>query len=185
MQAIKVLFFAVLCGVCLTANAASILSGKRTITLLDANDQALVIGHIEFTRQDQKIIYKISLVDAVFSNEFLSMRPFKCISQSGQMVCHLIYPYKKLGYITEEDLTDLEYDLLFLHKSATEYGINAWNGLYYDLKLTDGELQGTLKEVDLNVLAAPPDKGDIRPVTEDMLHEVDSEHHLFPRLIIR
>ncbi len=123
--------------------------------------------------------------DAVFSDEFLSMRPFKCIHQNEQMLCHLVYPYEKLGYITQQDLTDLEYDLLFLHKSASEYGINAWNGLYYRLQLDTSGLTGSLREVDLNILAAPPEQGDLRPITADMLYEADPAQHLFPYIRIQ
>lgn len=185
MKKINTILFVALCGVCSIANAVSVLSGEKTITLLSASNQALVIGKISFNQQGDRVTYTISLEDSVFSDEFLSMRPFKCISQANQMACNLVYPYKKLGYITENNLTDLEYDLLFLHKSATEYGINAWNGLYYDLELNDEGLVGTLKEVDLNVLASPPEEGDLRPITEDMLHEADPEHHLFPSVTIK
>jgi len=161
------------------------LSGSKKITLLDSNNQALTIGNINFSDDNGRVSYKISLDGEVFRDEFLSMRPFQCIRLDEKMICHLSYPYPKQGYIAHDDLIDLEYDLLFLHKAPGEYGINAWNGLYYDLSITGNNITGTLNEVDLNVLAAPPEDGVLRPVTADMLHEADPERHLFPTLRIQ
>jgi hypothetical protein len=160
------------------------LTGSKTISLLEVNNEALKIGTVNFHNDNDKIRYEITFDKTVFSDEFLSMRPFKCIRKPKQMICHLIYPYKKQGYINNNDLTDLEYDLLFLHKTPNEYGINAWNGLYYDLNLSGNGINGVLKEVDLNVLAAPPEDDNLRAITEDMLYEADPEIHLFPKLTI-
>ena len=164
--------------------AAELPTGNKTISLINNTEQLLDIGEIEFMEKDGNTVYKINFSGDVFQEEFLSMRPFKCIHHENQMVCNLVYPYEKLGYITSDDLMDLEYDLLFLHKSAEEYGINAWNGMFYELTLTPDGFEGTMKEVDLNVLVAPPEDGVIRPVTRDMLHEANPEHHLYPRLKI-
>ncbi len=168
-----------------SVSANPILVGSKTITLTGKNNESLEIGMIHFKKENGKVTYEIDFKEEEFSDEFLSMRPFKCIHKSGQMLCHLTYPYKKQGHISEQDLVDLEYDLLFLHKDASEYGINPWNGLYYELKLGTNGLEGKLKEVDLNVLAAPPDEGVLRPITSDMLYDADPAHHLFPGLIIK
>ncbi len=168
----------------LDTNAADILSGEKSISLINQDGQPNRIASILFDNRSDKINYKINLDDEKFSNEFLSMRPFKCIHNNSLMVCHLVYPYDKQGFITTDDLTDLEYDLLFLHKSADEYGINAWNGLYYKLQLEQEQITGNLHEVDLNVLAAPPEEGILRPVTSDMLHEADPAYHMYPKLVI-
>ena len=167
------------------ASADSALSGKKTITLLGTDNKSLDMGSIEFGGNANNVSYQITLDDSEFSNEFLSMRPFKCITVADKMVCHLVYPYAKQGYINQSDLVDLEYDLLFLHKAPGEYGINAWNGLYYDLTINNDVIEGTLKEVDLNILAAQPENGELRPITADMLHDADPQHHLFPKLIIQ
>lgn len=176
---ITLLFF------CSLVSATSVLDGSKTITLTGKDNESLGIGYIHFHNENDRVAYDIEFKETVFSDEFLSMRPFKCIHKSGQMICHLIYPYKKQGYISEQDLVDLEYDLLFLHKAVDEYGINPWNGLYYELKIEKDGLVGLLKEVDLNVLAAPPEDGILRPITSDMLYDAEPEHHLFPVLIIR
>ena len=181
----KFALFSVLLFISFSVSANSILDGKKTISLKAKDDAPIQIGFISFKEENKKVTYKIEFNEELFSDEFLSMRPFKCIHKTGQMLCHLVYPYKKQGYINENDLVDLEYDLLFLHKDSTEYGINPWNGLYYDLEITQDRIVGTLKEVDLNVLAAPPEDGALRPVTRDMLYDAEPEHHLFPKLIIK
>ena len=168
-----------------SCNAAELPDGKKQIILLNKDKQETPIAEIEFTDDNGNTSYQIEFKESVFQDEFLSMRPFKCIHQGNQMLCHLIYPYDKQGYINADDLMDLEYDLLFLHKSADEYGINAWNGLFYELHVTEQGLHGTLKEVDLNVLAAPPEDGVLRPVTRDMLYEADPVNHLYPELVIK
>ncbi len=165
--------------------ATDVLVGTRSIALINSDGEPYEIANILFVQQSDRITYKIELDESKFSDEFLSMRPFKCIREVKMMVCHLVYPYEKKGYITPDDLTDLEYDLLFLHKSAGEYGINAWNGLYYTLQMESDKISGQLHEVDLNILASPPEAGDIRPVTSDMLYAADPVHHMYPKLTIR
>ena len=165
-------------------SAGDFFSGNKSIALVNNDGEVYEIANIQFQQQSDRVTYKIELDESKFSDEFLSMRPFKCIREQNLMVCHLVYPYAKQGYITIDDLTDLEYDLLFLHKSADEYGINAWNGLYYLLTVESDKLIGNLNEVDLNVLAAPPEDGDLRPVTKDMLYEVDPINHMYPSLVI-
>jgi len=179
------IFQVALLFVCSLVSATPILDGSKTITLTGKDNESVDIGFIHFHNENDRVTYEIEFEEGVFSDEFLSMRPFKCIHKSGQMICHLVYPYKKQGYIREQDLVDLEYDLLFLHKGVDEYGINPWNGLYYDLKAGEDGLVGILKEVDLNVLAAPPEAGVLRPVTEDMLYDSEPEKHLFPGLTIK
>ena len=181
----KILITMFMLMACSTASAESLLKGKKALVLFSAEEQALVIGEIQFTPADGKTQYKINLDSDLFINEFLSMRPFQCIHQDNKMLCHLAYPYELQGYITENDLTDLEYDLLFLHKGKAEYGIDAWNGLYYQLEVMQDKLSGTLHEVDLNVLVAPPEEGVLRPITDDMLHNADPAQHMFSRIEIK
>ena len=122
------------------------------------------------------------LDDSKFENKFLSMRPFDCLPHPQQVVCHLAYPYEIKHHITSDDLTDLEYDLLFIHKRPEEYGIDAWNGFYYEMKMTDSGFEGELRETDLNVLAAPPKDGNLRPIKRSELHEASDKH--WPRRVI-
>ena len=99
---------------------------------------------------------------------------FKCLPHTTQVVCYLAYPYENKRFITKDDVTDLEYDLLFLHKSPQEYGIDAWNGFYYDLEMTEMGFVGELRETDLNVLASPPEEP--RPIKDEDLHPASDKH---------
>ncbi|MBT3016052.1 MAG: hypothetical protein KME63_09935 [Candidatus Thiodiazotropha sp. (ex Clathrolucina costata)] len=127
--------------------------------------------------------YRIEWDEAQFENHFLSMRPFKCLPHPVQLICHLPYPYEIERNIDNDDLTDLEYDMLFLHKTPQEYGINAWNGLYFKFQRDRNGFAGELRETDLNVLQAPPEEGDLRPIDPDALYE-PSDKHWLRRIII-
>jgi hypothetical protein len=128
--------------------------------------------------------YRLVLQDAQFEDHFLSMRPFKCLRHPAQLVCHLPYPYPLRRTITNTDLVDLEYDLLFVHKTPQEYGIDAWNGLYFKLRTQDNGFVGELYETDLNVLQSPPEDEESRPIDPDELHEA-SDKHWPKRIVIR
>lgn len=164
--------------------SANSLDPEMTVTLESNQGEMIDIGRINFKPADAGYEYTLSLDDEKFSDEFLSMRPFKCMKKSGLMICQMKYPYANEKIISDENLLSLEYDLLFLHKTPEEYGIDAWNGLYYKMNITDGRIEGVLHEVDLNVLAAPPEKGVIRPVTYNMLYLADPNVHWFPKLTI-
>lgn len=167
--------------------AASI---EKTVYLVDHEGKETSIGNVtlgspgEATHSAQVI-----LDDTKFSDHFLSMRPFKCISgQEGYQLCHLPYPYTLKNIISSDDLTDLEYKLLFIRRSATDYGINPWFGIYYQMSAKDGELtslNGTLHEVNLDLLASPPEEGNLRPLPDSEIYEVDLQQHPWPRLVIR
>ncbi len=164
--------------------ASEIPEGNKSIILIDNKNIKTKIAEIIFSHEGEKITYEINFEESVFQQEFLSMRPFKCIHREGKMICHFEYLYQKQGYITKDNLVDLEYDLMFLHKTPEEYGINPWNGLYYQLTIENETIKGQLREVDLNVLVAPPKDGDLRPVSANMLHKTKPGSHVFPRLSI-
>ena len=180
-------FKTIIFGCCLSfaCMATELPEGDKVISFIDNDNNAIEIGRITFTHNNVKTTYEITLNENVFQKEFLNMRPFQCLHQPKQILCHLEYPYKKLGYITRDDLMDLEYDLLFLHKTPAEYGIDAWNGLFYLLTATENGIEGTLNEVDLRVLIAPPEDGTLRPVTRNMLYEADPSKHIFPKILIQ
>ena len=164
-------------------------SGQKTIqkniNLIDKQGKKLTIGQIVFTPSNKGETFTITFDDSKFSEHFLSMRPFKCID-GPQTVCHLIYPYKTKKRITKTDLQDLEYALLFIHKSQQEYGINFWNGIYYRLKRgADGNFTGTVWETDMNELASPPEQEYGRPIGGQDLVEAASGKHRFPKIEIK
>lgn len=171
-------FNAVLCG-----SAFALEAGDYRIGLQDAQGAIRELGRLTLEPvASAGFSYRIDWDDSRFKDYFLSMRPFNCIPHPVQLVCHLAYPYEIRRIISEQDLTDLEYDLLFLHKTPTEYGISAWNGLYYDLSVSADGLIGELRETDLNVLQAPPEGGNLRPIDPNELYEPSDRH--WPRRVV-
>ena len=174
--------------VCQTAARSDVakLRGNKTIYLVDANGKEYPIGKVAFSGdKDGATDLSVELDEGRFAEKFLSMRPFRCIDGAKQTVCYLPYPYSLKDRITSNDLSDLEYRLLFLHKGPTDYGIDAWNGIYYKLTISDqGHVNGALHEADFNVLAVPPEKSFTRPIGAADLEEGEPGRHRFPKLII-
>ena len=164
----------------LTAGGAT-LGPELTIRLHPDGGEPIALGRLMLTPEGGGYRFRVQFDEDRFEDQFLSMRPFKCLPHPTQVICHLAYPYENRRFITTDDLTDLEYDLLFLHKSPQEYGINAWNGFYFELRMTDGGLEGELRETDLNVLASPPEEGDLRPIRRAELYPASDRH--WPRRI--
>ena len=152
----------------------------RSVFLEDAGGQRIEIASLEI---DENNGYTVTMHDDAFTDHFLSMRPFKCLEGPAKHWCHVPYPYE-IARNVSGDLTDLEYDFLFVWKSKTDYGINMSNGVYYKSDGTDGILTGRLHEMDMDVLSAPPDPGELRPLSSKHLHDSDPDSHWLPRLII-
>jgi hypothetical protein len=151
--------------------------GSKTISLVAADGTHQKIGHVNFTPDGDASKFDVLLDAPEFGDEFLSMRPFRCLADVKEMWCHLAYPYDLEKRITSADLTDLEYALLFLFKPPAGYGIDAWNGLYFKLALTgDGNITGKLNEADFNVLASPPEAKNLRPLADAGLTPVSTGH---------
>ncbi len=170
-----------------TAEAAGALPvGEKSIVLISADGTEFPIGRVAFSEDGDGRRITVRLNAPEFQEEFLSMRPFRCLRDSKEMWCHLAYPYETRSRVTEGDLVDLEYALLFLYKSPNTYGIDAWNGLYFKLEPDgSGGLKGNLHEVDLNVLAVPPVDGDLRPIPHASHTPVAADAHRFARVVIR
>ncbi|MGB0682267.1 MAG: hypothetical protein ACPGOV_06145 [Magnetovibrionaceae bacterium] len=165
-------------------------SGERTITLSSPSGASLVIGTVSFMDEDggggegETRSFKVQWAEEPFGDHFLSMRPFKCLEGEVQYLCHVPYPYETKRTISSDDLVDLEYAFLFIHKSPNEYGINMWNGLYWRMEQKGSGFSGRLYEVDMDILAAPPDDGSLRPITPDHLTEADPDAYWLPVLTI-
>lgn len=160
------------------------LTGKKTIFLIDQDNAKLNIGTIDFKPENSFTNYKITWTDEAFTNHFLSMRPFKCLSGNTKQWCKVPYPYPIKRLIRPNDLTDLEYDLLFIWKGAAEYGINMWNGVYYRLKIEGQRIIGTMHEMDMDKLSAPPQKGNLRPIRDQDLEKAEASSHWLPKVTI-
>lgn len=167
----------------LSSAGASTLEDPLTIFFESSDGERIPIGELQLTPGKDGFNISVDMNGEKLEENFLSMRPFKCLPHPDRTLCHLVYPYQNNRFITEDDLTDLEYDLLFLHKSASEYGIDAWNGMYYELTATEKGFIGELRETDLNVLIAPPPEGVLRPIERTELHE-PSDTHWARRIII-
>lgn len=165
--------------------AADPLTGLKEIVLRNGATEEIVIGQVEFLPDGSGATYSISWNDAVFTDHFLSMRPFKCIEGAEKNWCQVPYPYEIRRHVDAEDLTDLEYDLLFIWKGSSEYGINMWNGVYYRLALDGDKITGQLHEIDMDTLSAPPPDGVLRPVRAQDLHESEADSHWLPEVVIR
>jgi hypothetical protein len=157
--------------------------GGRPISLRSSTE-TIEIGTVDFQGSGESRKITVMLKDGLFKDHFLSMRPFKCL-EGPKFYCHLPYPYDWRGEVSETDLTDLEYALLFVQKEPTAYGINLWHGIYYRMALgADGRISGTLHEVDMDALASPPAAGDLRPLTLDMLNAADPASQWLPEILI-
>lgn len=153
---------------------------NQNVFLEDADGQRHKIASLDV---EDNGAYGLTMNDSAFADHFLSMRPFKCLEGPEKHWCHVPYPYEIARDISD-DLTDLEYDFLFVWKGKNDYGINMWNGVYYKLTSHDGQFVGTLHEMDMDVLSAPPDAGNLRPLSAKHLHESDPDSHWLPRLVI-
>ena len=127
--------------------------------------------------------YDVEMANTSFSDHFLSMRPFRCIEGPEKTWCHVPYPYE-IARDTSAELTDLEYDFLFVWKGKGDYGINMWNGVYYVLEEAGGSYLGRMHEMDMDILAVPPPAGELRPIGEFDLEPADPDSHWLPTLRI-
>lgn len=156
------------------------------IFLIAADQKETRIGDVDFSKADNgEIVVLVDIDNSVFTEHFLSMRPFRCIEGDAEWFCYLEYPYNLRSVITENDLSDLEYQLLFIRKTPSEFGIDAWNGLYYKLAIEeDGSITGKLLEGDLNSLQSPPAEEYAKPVDLEEFIPGDKTRRLFPTLRI-
>ena len=153
---------------------------KRGVFLEDQNGERIKIAALSIADDGT---YSVEMQDAAFADHFLSMRPFKCLEGPEKNWCHVPYPYE-INRNISHDLTDLEYDFLFLWKGKTEYGINMWNGVYYRIEEDGAALRGIMHEMDMDLLSAPPDAGVLRPLRAQDIHESDPDGHWLPTMII-
>lgn len=173
---------------CAAMLAAPAFADDYAINLLGNNNESIKVGTLHTdvpTDGGSGSSYKIKLDHSKFEDHFLSMRPFKCVPGGKKLWCHTPYPYEIKRHISDDDFTDLEYDLIFVWKPEGEYGINLWNGVYYQLEKTGFGWKGTMQEYDLGILGIPPEKGELRPILAKDLHEASVEDHLLPFIEIR
>jgi hypothetical protein len=158
-----------------------------TVALLDNDGVSIKVADLLLIPAGSEYRYELNMVTkAPFQNYFLSMRPFNCITESEtkRSLCYLNYPYKNNRIISATDLGDLEYDLLFIRRKASDYGIDPWFGSYYKMRWEGENIIGEVYEADLDILAAPPEDGRYRPIAASDLSEAEHERFWLPRLLI-
>ena len=165
--------------------AADPLQGQKGIYMQTRDGTEVQVADITFRPEGSGTTYEIAWKDERFGDFFLSMRPFKCLEGTDKHWCRVPYPYENRRTVSADDLTDLEYDLLFLWKRVNEYGINMWNGIYYRLELDGEQVIGKLHEMDMDILSAPPEDGNLRPVREVDLEPGEPDGHWLPTISIR
>jgi PQQ-dependent catabolism-associated CXXCW motif protein len=162
------------------------LPAMMNIYLIDQNGEELKVGTVEFASSDTDALgVNVEMDSPLFEDQFLSMRPFRCLTQAAEWFCYLPYPYELKKTVSPDNLTELEYQLLFIWKSPKNFGIDAWNGVYYKLTPNDnGSISGQLLQGDLNVLADPPEPFS-HPIDLFEFIEEGAKNRLFPSLVIR
>ncbi len=160
---------------------AAELSGSKAVTLHGNSGEKMIIGSVRFTPAGDNTKAEFTADPTLFGERFLAMRPFICLDGEKHSYCH--FPYKSPQRIRDNDLTDLEYQLMFLRKPRSAVNIDAVNGLYYELKKTDKGFEGVLREVDMTPIIVP--EGDMtRPIKRANLFVSDPSGHWLPRLTI-
>lgn len=160
-------------------------TGTKQIRLIEEDGRSHIVGEVSFDTNNGSTNYSVSWNDDAFAEHFLSMRPFKCFEGDVKYWCRVPYPYDINRSVSHDDFTDLEYDLLFIWKGSSEYGINMWNGVYYKLEQDGERLVGKLHEMDMEKLGVPPDAGNLRPIRDGDLEEGDPSSHWLPELEIK
>lgn len=158
--------------------ARVLLSGKE--------GEPLDIGQITFADNgDGQFGIDVEIDSDTFNNHFLSMRPFECIDDAAEWYCYQPYPYELNNVVTVDDVSDLEYQLLFIRKTQKEFGIDAWNGMYFKLAQNDdGQWRGKMLEGDLNVLQSPPE-GNTKPIDLSEFIEADPDIRRFTEITLQ
>ncbi len=172
----------------ITSGQILIADNSRTYQVyLQKPDQSisLNIARIEFQSKNGGNNYRLIMNEKHFADYFLNMRPFRCMTDQVDMLCHLAYPYPIERRISGSDFTALEHDFLFIRRKPTDYGIDPWNGLYYRIEKKGEEYVGQAFEVDLNILAVPPEADDPLPLKDAELNEIDADQLWLPRLLIK
>ena len=166
---------------------AQALAPLMRIALVDQEGIEHEIGTVSFSEAgaDGASGIVVDLDGDDFSDHFLSMRPFRCLTDESEWFCYLPYTYEIKNTVSTNSLTDLEYHLLFILKLPAKFGIDAWDGLYYSLSLQDdGSIEGMLLQGDLNVLASPPAPGSY-PIDLDEFIADGRDDRRFPAIVIR
>lgn len=161
------------------------LQGRKTITAVTRGQERIALGTVHFEpRGDGSATFVVALEHARFSDHFLSMKEFKCLEGTGELVCHVPYPYAHPASVSRNNLAWLEHSLLFFFKLPGEFGAKLWNGLYFRLEPDERGLLGRPQAVDLNTIGAPPDRLNEPPFEPSMRSDISPGARWIESLII-
>lgn len=161
---------------------ANPLAGEKSVLLSNAGGEKVRIGSVTFEPgANGRAKFAFRLDESRFGEYFLAMRPFRCLTGGAQHLCH--FPYGSEREVALDDLTALEYQLMFMHKKPASVNLDSRNGLYWKLHVDGERLIGTLYDADMEPIIVP--QGDKRrPVTAEYLQQADEGSHWLPRLTI-
>ncbi|MBX9715612.1 MAG: hypothetical protein K2X42_03355, partial [Burkholderiaceae bacterium] len=71
-----------------------------------------------------------------------------------------------------------------MFKTPAEFGARLWNGIYFQLRLTDQGLVGTPQAIDLNQISAPPERAGVPPFRAPLRSDIGPDDRWFNRLTI-
>ena len=162
------------------------LSGIKTVSALTRDQQLIPIGSVEFKPAAKGMTgFTLTMDHGRFTDHFLSMKEFKCLESAEEVLCHVPYPYKNPGTVSDANYAWLEHNLLFLFKQPRDFGAKLWNGLYFRLERDEAGLVGLPQAVDLNLISGPPDDLLTPPFNTGLRDDVAPGSHWITRLLIR
>lgn len=182
MRQLRFILRLAICGLALAFATPTFADQAMDVVLQSATGDEVVIADLMV---DEDGGYSLTFRDAAFDPYFLSMRPFKCLTAPPRLQCYLPYPYEKTRKISKSDLGDLEYDLLFLVKQVSEFGVNFWNGRYYRLHWEGDAIVGKALATDMNIIASKPPAGVTRPIGTSDLSEIAPSDTPYPSVRIQ
>ncbi|MFN4329899.1 MAG: hypothetical protein ACK4FF_13585 [Limnobacter sp.] len=168
------------------AGAQRELTGSRAVNALTRDGHEIPLGTVDFKPVAKgRSEFKLNLDIHAFTDYFLSMREFKCLTGPNEVACHVPYPYKNPSTVGPGNYTWLEHQLLFLTKSPGEFGAKLWNGVYYEFKDENGMLVGRPRAIDLNDISAPPTDLTDPPLKPANRHDMKASDRWIQELRIR
>jgi hypothetical protein len=160
------------------------MAGTKTVSLHTREGPRTPLGTVTFLNVEGKTTFKLNLEPERFKDFFLSMKEFKCVEGSNEIQCHVPYPYPNPNTVSADNLVWLEHSLLFFYKAPRDFGARLWNGLYYQMKITEQGIVGTPQAIDLVQMGAPPADPSIPPFGTDGRTDITPESRWFHRLTI-
>lgn len=160
-------------------------AGTKSLIAVTADGQRKPIGTVQFApAQDGLATFKVVLRTEVFTDHFLSMREFKCLTGVKEVSCYVPYPYAHPATVGPGRLVWLEHSLLFLSKSPAEFGARLTNGVIYEFREQGAALVGRPMAVDLNEISAPPVDTSVPPFGTAQRQEMDASARWVRELVI-